>query len=188
MAKAHFVKKARKDNPAVQKGEPYYWWSFRFGGKHFSATPPRRSQLTSSPFLSQLYGIEEELEEARGLGTEADLEQLVEEIVALIDGLMEETETSLSNMPDNLQQGPTGELLQERIDGLEAWKDELEAVDLTIVEIALEEEARGEVEEGITGEEEPGEVEASIQNLWNQKIEEEAQEKLMELQNTSSNL
>lgn len=31
MARLHFVKSARKDNPSaeVKKGESYYWWKFR---------------------------------------------------------------------------------------------------------------------------------------------------------------
>ena len=48
MARVIHVQKARKDNPAVKKGQPYYHWSFRFGGKHYSATYPRPSQLTQS--------------------------------------------------------------------------------------------------------------------------------------------
>jgi len=30
MARAHFVKKARKDNPVALKGESYWWWELRF--------------------------------------------------------------------------------------------------------------------------------------------------------------
>lgn len=64
MARATFVKKARKDIPGtdIKAGESYYWWKFRFGGKHYSKTPPRRSQLTQSDFLGQLYAIEDEIQ------------------------------------------------------------------------------------------------------------------------------
>lgn len=68
MTKAHFVKKAAKDNPAVKKGEPYWWWKFMVGGrggpKHYSATRPRPSQLTQSEFLSAIYSQQEDLEDA----------------------------------------------------------------------------------------------------------------------------
>ena len=37
-------------------------------------------------------------------------------------------------MPDSLQQGPTGELLQGRADSCEEWADSLEGVDLDVDE------------------------------------------------------
>jgi hypothetical protein len=52
MARAHFVKKARKAIPGtdIKKGDSYYWWKFRFGGKRTSKTAPKASQLTQSEF------------------------------------------------------------------------------------------------------------------------------------------
>lgn len=37
MARATLVKKARKDIPGtdIKAGDSYYWWAFRFGGKHY---------------------------------------------------------------------------------------------------------------------------------------------------------
>lgn len=131
MAQAHFVKKARKDNSAVKKGESYYWWAHMVGGrggpKHYSAEKPTRSQLTQSAFKSTLYAIQdganaqtpdcEELEDARdGLKDE-------------LDGLKDETEGSLENMPDGLKEGDSGQTLQTRIDSLESAIDELDGVD-----------------------------------------------------------
>lgn len=55
MPRVHHVKKARKDNPACMRGESYYWWKFRNGGKHFSLTYPKQSQLTQSIYLSIIY-------------------------------------------------------------------------------------------------------------------------------------
>lgn len=55
MPRVHQVKKARKDNPVCKRGESYYWWKFRNGGKHFSLTYPKQSQLTQSPYLSVIY-------------------------------------------------------------------------------------------------------------------------------------
>jgi len=62
MAKAHYVKRARKDNPVVKAGESYYWWKFRFGPKLYSKTPPKPSQLTQSPYLSVIYACQEDWE------------------------------------------------------------------------------------------------------------------------------
>lgn len=59
MPRVHFVKKARKDNPAVKKGESYYHWQRFRSPKQYSATPPKRSQLTSSGKLAQIYDAED---------------------------------------------------------------------------------------------------------------------------------
>jgi len=62
MARAHHVKKARKDNPVAKAGESYYWWKFRFGDRHYSKTEPKASQLTQSPYLSVIYSCQEQWE------------------------------------------------------------------------------------------------------------------------------
>jgi len=54
MARANFVKKARKDNSVVKKGESYYWWKFAYGSKQYSKEAPSRSQLTQSGFKMQV--------------------------------------------------------------------------------------------------------------------------------------
>ena len=72
MPRVTFVKKARKDNPVAKKGEPYYWWQFAFGTKQYSKTQPARSQLTQSSFLSQLYELQDGMEERfNNLGIDA---------------------------------------------------------------------------------------------------------------------
>ena len=43
MPRVNYVKKARKNNPAVKRGESYFWWKFRYGGKQYSKTRPRQS-------------------------------------------------------------------------------------------------------------------------------------------------
>ena len=78
MPKVHFVKKARQDNPAVKKGESYYHWSFRYGGKRYSKTRPRQSQLTQSKW-SDIYAAMEEIEDA------TDLDALKDAISSAID-------------------------------------------------------------------------------------------------------
>lgn len=125
MPRVHYVKKARKDNPAVSAGEPYYWWKFRYGGKHYSATPPRRSQLTQSAFLSELYELEDTLAEPDTLG---ELEEIRDELVKGLEELRDMAQESLDSMPEPLQEGDTGQLLQERVDGLEGWVSDLESL------------------------------------------------------------
>jgi len=133
MARATFVKSARKDNPVAKKGESYYWWKFRYGGKYYSKTPPRSSQLINSPFLSTMAAVEEkfsydfDVDDARDA---EELKSLVEDAVNEVREAAEEAQGSLDNMPEGLQQGPTGELLESRADEGESMADEYENVDL----------------------------------------------------------
>lgn len=132
MAKANFVKSARKDNPeaGIKKGESYYWWKFRFGGKHYSKTPPKPSQLTGSEFWSQVLAVQEMLGELTEDGSSRDdIRDAIQDAVSELENLKSETEDKLSNMPDSLQSSPTGELLQGRIDGLESFIDDLNGID-----------------------------------------------------------
>lgn len=131
MARVTHVKKARKDNPVVKKGESYFHWSFRFGGKHYSKTYPKRSQLTQSGFLSQMYSIEDDSIADFCSTTSVDaLQEEVDNVAQQIRDLGEECEENRNNMPEGLQDGLTGELLQTRYDDCEAMADELEAIDL----------------------------------------------------------
>lgn len=134
MATAHFVKKARKKNPAVKKGESYYWWKFKFGPKHYSKTPPKPSQLTQSEFLSTVYGWSEqfdEIDEDTGLD---DIRLTVESIIEEANQLADDQRDKKDNMPDALQDGEVGQLLESRADALEEFISELEAIDIDIDE------------------------------------------------------
>jgi len=134
MARVHFVKKARKDNPAVKAGQSYYWWKHRYGSKQYSATYPKASQTTSSPFLSEVYAIQEEL---AVIADPKDLEGLLDRISESRD----QCEDSLYNMPDHLQDSSeSGQLLQARIDSLDSWYSELDGIDTEIDEELSEED------------------------------------------------
>lgn len=130
MARAVFVKSARKARPeyGIAVGDSYYWWKFRFGGTHYSKTPPKRSQLTQSPFLSQLYELQDRISDIKAEDRD-DLKSQIEEICSEIENLRDECQESLDNMPDQLQESDTGQMLQERVEALDGWKDELENID-----------------------------------------------------------
>lgn len=143
MAKANFVKKARKDYPEhnIKKGESYYWWSFRYGGKHYSKTPPKNSQLINSPFDRSV----EELQERQSEMTYEDLVNALPSFIGDIESLRDECQDSLDNMPEGLQESS---ILNERIEGLESWIGELESLDIDIEEEEEnDEEKRNEVVE-----------------------------------------
>lgn len=125
MTTLHFVKKARKDNPVVKAGQPYYWWKFAYGSKRYSEKRPPRSALTQSSFLSQLYDLEDSID----VQGESDLEGHRDSIVERLEEMRDECQESFDNIPESLQEAPSGELLQERIDGLESWGSDLENID-----------------------------------------------------------
>ena len=128
MARATFVKKAVKDNPVAKKGESYYWWKFRFGGKHYSKTAPRPSQLTQSDYLSSAYGFQEQIEDMKV--EDDNLEDVAGELRSVADEvrtLGEEQEEKIGNMPDSLQESDTAQMLQGRAEACEALAGELES-------------------------------------------------------------
>lgn len=124
MTRVHFVKKARKDNPAlgVKAGESYYWWAFRFGGKHASKTEPTPRQLTQNEFALAVMDLEDEL---AGVVAIADLDSVADAIESLAD----EQEEKRDNMPDSLQDGEVGSLLGDRADALRDWANEIRDVE-----------------------------------------------------------
>jgi hypothetical protein len=129
VARAHFVKKARKNNKAqgIKKGDSYWWWKFRRDNtKHYSKEKPKPSQLTQSEFLSRVFSIQEGIAELKAdPGLEGEVESIVEEL----RDLATEQEEKRENMPEQLQDSETGELLSERAEACEAAATEFEEID-----------------------------------------------------------
>ena len=138
MPRVHTIKSARKNYPAegIEKGDTYYKWSIKTGpasGRVYrSKTYPKPSDLTGSPFQKSLLEIQERISnfEAGNYETAEDLSSDLEQITSDIEALRDETQGSLENMPEGLQQGGVGQTLQDRIDGLEDWLNNLQGVDL----------------------------------------------------------
>jgi len=138
MAKVHHVKKARKaiPNAGIKVGDSYYWWKLRMPGsrggtKRISKTYPRQSQLTLSEYRSTAYSIEEEVEDAfKVIATKDDvtgLADLLNEKAGEVRDLGSEQDDKFNNMPEGLQQGETGQLLETRRDCCESTADNLES-------------------------------------------------------------
>jgi hypothetical protein len=125
----HHVKKARKDNPVCKKGESYYWWKFRYGGKQYSLTYPRSSQLTQSEYLGQFYDLQEQVE---GMGQPSTVEEIeefadqLENIATEFENLGSEQDDKKYNMPDQLQDSDVGQLLESRSESCQEAKDAVE--------------------------------------------------------------
>lgn len=147
MPRVTVVKHARKDYPEhdIKKGDTYYWWKFKFGGKHFSKTPPKPQQLTQSEFTSQVYDFEDAL---GALVADDTIESQIEEIADNMDSLADEQEEKRSNMPDQLQDSDVGTMLEERGDAMREWAEELRGLDFDLESDTaedLEEEAGTEL-------------------------------------------
>jgi len=164
MAKATY-QVARKDYPqhGIFKGEGYWKWSFRFGGTHYSKTKPKPSQLTQSEFLGRVYALSEDIDDFVNnyddLTTEGIQEFVENTLIPEIEDLQDECENSLDNMPEGLQDGPTGELLQGRIEALEEMRGELECLEFVFFPSMEQEEI-----DAIEGEEEREEAQDEFNN------------------------
>ena len=139
MARATHVKKARKDIKAygIKKGDEYWWASFRTGRSSFKRywkRPPRPSELTQSEYLSAMYSCEESVDDAwkafqKGSTEDGKPMSIAERLNSLADDLenvkgdiemqRDECDSKLGNLPDSLQQAPSGELLQQRVEACE---------------------------------------------------------------------
>src|SRR5215471_803723 len=130
MPRVTHVKAARKAIPhaGIEVGQSYYWWAFRFGGKRYSKTYPEPQQLTQSEYQIALYDISDDI---AGLSADSSLPDDVADIAERYRELAQECQDKLDNMPEGLQQGATGELLQERIDACESAADEFENIDFS---------------------------------------------------------
>ena len=171
MPKVHLVKKARKDNDHynIKAGDSYYWWKFRYGGKRYSKTQPRPSQLTQSEYLSTVYGLQEQIEDmpidANDLLSAADeLRSVADEI----RNLGEEQESKIDNMPDSLQYSETAERLRTRASLCEELAGELESAadDIENLEVTeINEEECDEDEREMREEEAREEVVSQAQDI-----------------------
>lgn len=122
-------RRAGKDYPdqGIVKGEMYYYCNMKTGPRSSrvmrSKEPFKRWQLTTSEYFSTLWQIEDRLSSFDGVFS--DLEEIIEELETLRD----ETQGKFDNMPEGLQQGDTGQMLEERVGELEDLISTLQDLD-----------------------------------------------------------
>lgn len=180
MPRVHQVKKARKDNPVCKRGESYYWWKFRNGGKHYSLTYPKQSQLTQSPYLSVIYECQDqwgELDDPHSIEVaEWDTEYVctwLGQIADSMEGIMEQLRELVDQYEEsatNMEEYFSG---AERVDQLRDCGMECEAtcdeIDNTMSEI------RSTVEE-IEGLEMPDKKDFDDEDEWQEACDIEVQD------------
>lgn len=116
------------DKILIHKGESYWTWCFMNQNPQYSKTKPRPSQLTQSEFLSQYYGIQEQIEDFAPEAPE-DVQEFVDDIVSQLEELRDECQDRFDNMPYQLQDADSGQMLQERIDECDSLISDLESID-----------------------------------------------------------
>ena len=117
------------DEILINVGESYYTWCFYGGQPIYSKTQPRPSQLTQNPFKQELYSIQEKIEDFdAGDDTDA-IAEFVEEITGDLESLRDTCQESFDNIPEQLQDAPAGQTLQERIENLDGAISEFENID-----------------------------------------------------------
>ena len=161
-----YERKARKDYPdaGIKKGDKYFFWELKTGPAsgvtRRSLTRPKPSQLTTSEFKGALYSARESFEAALGsASTFEDLESAREEYKTEMETLRDEQDEKFNNMPEGLQQGDTGQLLESRRDGLEDLISELEGAEIPDSESVIQ-EIKDDEEESNKPEPEPASKEA----------------------------
>lgn len=189
MARATFVKSARKANPNydIKVGDSYYWWKFRFGGKQCSKTSPTRQQLTNSAFQCSVYDVEDMLENSE-ITDEASFENARDEAVGMIQEMGEQSQESLDNMPEHLQESSSsGQLLQERVEGCDEWVGELENIQWDFDEDSAKDEAEEELN-ATTDEDEDDPTDDEVSEKVSEKREEHIEELKNEMDGICHNL
>lgn len=176
MGKVTIIKKSRKEctcskcREVIPVGSTYYRGTLNFHPDiiRCSKCGLKSWEVTTSDYLLAVGPILNEWQE-----TGMDYESISEELSSIRDDLQDR----LDNMPESLQESDTGQLLQERIDGLEAACDELDNIDREsifsdkISELIEREDAS---EENLT-EEEREEVEQAVDEEVESLIDEALQ-------------
>jgi len=120
-------RRARKDYPreGIKAGDLYYYTKIKLqrGGIEMRSLKPfKESQLTRSPFKSGFLAAGEAWD---------DSEKTAEDIRAAAEAIRElgqEAQNSYDNMPEGLQQGDTGQVLENRASTCESVADQLDSL------------------------------------------------------------
>lgn len=158
---------AAKDYPqfGIVKGQKHYHWKRKTGPRssieYRQLTPPRIDQLTGSAYKIACAGIAD-------LISKVALPDDLDDVISAVDDLKDEQQGKFDNMPEGLQQGDTGQTLEQQASQLESasdefstikdeWESAMEDHDNARSEFEEYESAKSEWDEE-SGEDEPEEV------------------------------
>jgi chromosome segregation ATPase len=135
MPRVHTVLKNRKPQKCgkckkeIAIGEGYKHWSFRYGGKSTRCLTCKiaRSELTQSGYFAQVYDAQDAFHDALS-ELERD-ESFAEAVSDLLDNVYSTADDVASEYQDALDQWEHGNsMLEEKVEGAEQWRDEIESV------------------------------------------------------------
>lgn len=133
MAKVQVIQKSRKEykcskcGKVIPLGSKYYKGEINFGPTIIRCSDCKLEawEVTTSDWQLSTGAIINRWEENYGLS-----DSTPEEIHDEIESIMDDQQERLDNMPEGLQEGDVGQLIQERIDACEAAMDELDNIDI----------------------------------------------------------
>lgn len=100
----------------------------------------KQYETSGSQYVRDVGAIVEDWQETFGTS-----DGTAEEIVSALEEIRDYTEESLNNMPEQLQEGDTGNMLQDRLDSLEGAISDLEEISFD----DIKEESREEAEDNV---------------------------------------
>lgn len=128
----------------IAKGDSYYWFKFRYGGKHVRCGKhfPRTSELTQSDKLSTAWAAVEAIDDAvaafgeiavKSADDKDALKAGIETLKSDVESAKEEIEQvgqdyldSKDNMPENFQDGDQAQDMEAKANSLEEFAQELD--------------------------------------------------------------
>lgn len=160
MARAFTAKKSKvgkeiqcgRCQAPIVPGETYFYFSVGFRGSksiRCSKHRPRQSELTGSK-LSGAYAAMESVEDAMNdkLATKETIADALESAASDVESVRDEYQDSYDSLGDNFQNGAPGETIQEKIDGLDEFVNELNDAAQEVRDLEPSEEAEeGEEQE-----------------------------------------
>lgn len=150
MARIERINKARKEQKCSKCGK-----TIEVGMPYLKATPYRQRPIvrctscglksyetSGSEYVKNVGAIVEDWRDDYGLNYNT-----ADEIATALEEIRDQQQDSLDNMPENLQYGDTGQMLQERIDALDSAIDELNSISWEDCESEAEDEVKSEMGE-----------------------------------------
>ena len=162
--------KARKEYKCSKCGE-----TIKVGDIYLKGTPFRMKPIIRCKTCGLRHWELSSSDYVQGVGRVCDCweqeygcdEDTAQSIADELSNILDTTQDNLDNMPEGLQEGDTGQLLQERIDNLDSAINELECIDYE----TLKDNARANVDSDEGTDEYETELEEKTQEALREEIE-----------------
>ena len=120
--------KARKDYPqfGIAKGDTYYEWAFFRQKPTKSKTYPTRIQLTQNDTQIAVWSVYDQCGIDWSERNAATLAEAVNDAASQLEEAASECREKFDNMPEGLQQGDTGQRLEQWADAIDSAVSELQ--------------------------------------------------------------